>query len=78
MEPLRVGVGGCGQIAQIMHLPFLTELPQFRVTAVCDASPRLVETVGERFGVPARFTDFTDLVNRDDVDAVAILTMEHA
>ena len=78
MEPLRVGVIGCGQIAQIMHLPYLMELPQFRVPAVCDLSPALVETIGERFGVPARFTDFTDLVNREDVDAVAVLTMEHA
>ena len=48
------------------------------MTAVCDLSPMVVETVGERFGVPARFTDFTDLVNREDVDAVAVLTMEHA
>ena len=59
MEPLRVGVVGCGQIAQIMHLPFLTELPLFRVTALCDLSPTVVETVGERFAVRARFTDFT-------------------
>ena len=78
MEPLRVGVVGCGQIAQIMHLPFLMELPQFRVTAICDPSAMVVETVGERFGVPARFTHFTDVVNRDDVDAVAVLSMEHA
>jgi predicted dehydrogenase len=78
VEPLRVGVVGCGQIAQIMHLPYLMELPQFRVSAVCDLSSALVETIGERFGVPARFTDFTDLVNREDVDAVAVLTMEHA
>jgi predicted dehydrogenase len=78
VEPLRVGVVGCGQIAQIMHLPFLTELPQFQVTAVCDLSPTVVETIGERFGAPARFTHFTDLVNREDLDAVAVLTMEHA
>jgi predicted dehydrogenase len=77
VEPLRVGVVGCGQIAQIMHLPFLTELQQVRVTAVCDPSAMVVETVGERFGVPARCTDFTDVVNRDDVDAIAVLTMEH-
>jgi predicted dehydrogenase len=78
VEPLRVGVVGCGQIAQIMHLPYLTELPQFRVSAVCDLSPMVVDAIGERFGVPARFTDFTELVNREDVDAVAVLTMEHA
>jgi predicted dehydrogenase len=42
VKPLRVGAVGCGQIAQIMHLPFLTELPQFRVTAVCDLSAMAV------------------------------------
>jgi predicted dehydrogenase len=78
VEKLRVGVVGCGQIAQIMHLPYLRELPQFELTAICDLSPQVVETVGERFNVPARYRDFTDLVTRDDVDAVAVLTMEHA
>src|SRR5215211_408659 len=61
-----------------MHLPYLKELPQFRVTAVCDLSSTVVETVGERFGVPNRCTDFTELVRRDDIDAVAVLTLEHA
>ena len=78
MEPLRVGVVGCGQIAQVMHLRFLEELPHFRVTAVCDLSPTVVQAIGERYGVPVRCTDYTELVVRDDVDAVAVLTMEHA
>jgi predicted dehydrogenase len=78
VEPLRVGVVGCGQIAQIMHLPYLAELPQFSVTAVCDLSAHVAEELGERFGVPVRCTDFTELVRRDDVDAVAVLTMDHA
>ena len=43
MRIVTVGVIGCGEIAQWMHLPFLTELPGFRVTAVCDISPRVVE-----------------------------------
>ena len=78
MEPLRVGVVGCGHIAQIMHLPFLAELPHYHLTAVCDLSPKVVAAVGERFGVPFRTCDYLDLVSRDDVDAVAVLTMEHA
>ena len=77
MDPIRVGVAGCGQIAQIMHLPFLTELPQFAVTAIYDHSPTAVAAVGDRFGVPVRCTDYRELVERDDVDAVAVLTMEH-
>jgi predicted dehydrogenase len=43
---IKVGVIGCGEIAQWMHLPFLTELPDFQVTAVCDISPKVVEYVG--------------------------------
>jgi predicted dehydrogenase len=78
VEPLRVGVVGCGQIAQIMHLPFLADLPQFRLAAVCDLSPKVVAAVGERYGVPIRTTEYTDLLCRDDIDAVAVLTMEHA
>ena len=54
MPIVKVGVIGCGEIAQWMHLPFLTELPGFRVTAVCDLSSRVVEHVGVRFGVERR------------------------
>ena len=48
---IKVGVVGCGEIAQWMHLPFLAELPGFQTTALCDISPLVVRQVGERFGV---------------------------
>jgi predicted dehydrogenase len=79
VKRLRMGLVGCGEIAQIMHLPFLTELRDlFEVRAVCDISPRLVETVGDLFHVPHRYTDYAGLLARDDLDAVAILTLNHA
>jgi predicted dehydrogenase len=38
-ERLRIGVVGCGQIAQVMHLPYLEELSdRYEVVAVCDIS----------------------------------------
>ena len=77
MERLRVGVIGCGQIAQIMHLPYLTELPQFEVGAVCDISAKVVNTVGEWYGVSARFVDYAELLAQPDIDIVAVLTMDH-
>ncbi|HKO24222.1 MAG TPA: Gfo/Idh/MocA family oxidoreductase, partial [Chloroflexota bacterium] len=78
MRMVKVGVIGCGEIAQWMHLPFLTELPGFRVTAVCDISPRVVEHVGERFGVERRFTDVQALLEHGDVEAVVIATPIHS
>ena len=49
-----MGIIGCGQIAQIMHLPYLMELPQYEIGAVCDISPKVVNTVGDWYGVSHR------------------------
>lgn len=78
MEVVRVGVIGCGEVAQWMHLPFLTELPGFHVTAVCDVSYRVAEHVGEQFGVELRYTDYHRMLEHADIDAVIIATPLHS
>jgi predicted dehydrogenase len=77
MPPIRVGLVGCGEIAQIMHLPFLSQLDQFEIAAVCDLSPTVLDAMGDRYGVAARYTDYRELVAQPDLDVVAILTMDH-
>lgn len=77
MDKLRVGIIGCGQIAQIMHLPYLMELPQYEIAAVCDISAKVVNTVGEWYGVSNRYVDHEELIAQPDIDIVAILTMDH-
>lgn len=72
----RIGVVGLGEIAQLMHLPALAASSDFEISAVCDVSRELADYVGARYSVPTRATDFRQML--DDVDAVAILTMEHA
>ena len=78
MDRLRVGIIGCGQIAQIMHLPYLMELPHYEIGAVCDISAKVVSTVGEWYGVSDRYVDFEALLAQSDIDIVAILTMDHS
>ncbi|SCL60116.1 Predicted dehydrogenase [Micromonospora eburnea] len=73
---LRVGVIGCGTVAQIMHLPYLRSLPDlFEIAAVSDLSPGLVDAIGRMYGVPEkhRHTDYRALLD-DDVDAVLVLS----
>ncbi len=75
-QQLRVGVIGCGGIAQMMHLPFLFGMPDlFRIDALCDLSPGVVNVMGVRFQVPekARFLHYQDLIAQD-LDAVLVLT----
>lgn len=76
LERLRVGVIGCGGIAQMMHLPFLFSMSdRFEIAAICDISPGVLKVIGDRYQVPeqARFTRFEDLLGLD-LDAVLVLT----
>lgn len=77
MKKLRVGVVGCGEIAQVMHLPFLKELPQFELAAICDISETIVAKLGDQYEVARRYTDYRELVKQEDLDIVAVLTIDH-
>jgi predicted dehydrogenase len=78
-DKLRVGVIGCGLIAQVRHLPYLKELADiFEVTAICDLSERVLSQVGDAFDVPRRFTNWSDVLD-EPLDAVLIATKgDHA
>ena len=72
MASVRIGVVGCGAIAQVQHLPNLLELDEeFEVPIVCDLSPAQVEYVARRFRVPKYVTDIRDLLAAD-IDAVLL------
>lgn len=73
-ERLRVGVIGCGLIAQVMHLHYLRELAdRFEITALCDVSESLARACAKDYGVAHIFTRWQDLLT-GPVDAVLILT----
>ena len=73
---IKIGVVGCGLIAQMMHLPHLRELADlYEVVALCDVSPGALKHVADRYDVPTRHTDYRDLL-KEDLDAVAVLSAD--
>ena len=72
MAAVRIGVVGCGAIAQVHHLPNLALLQDlFEVPVVCDISPDLAEAVASQFHVPRYVTDYRALLDAG-VDAVLL------
>src|ERR671923_303766 len=70
---IRVGVIGCGEVAQIIHLPTLAQLAgHYEVTALCDISREVLHGVGDAWGVERRVEDHRALAELPEIDAVLI------
>lgn len=71
---INVGVIGAGTVAQLMHLPTLSNLPDlFKITAVSDISPSLTRHISTKYNAHG-FTSPLDFVHDNNVDAVFVLS----
>lgn len=71
-DTLTIGLLGCGTIST-QHLEAIAAVDGIRLGGVAGASVERARTVGERWGVPWT-TNVGELLGRDDIDAVSILT----
>jgi len=76
-DPIRVGVIGCGEIAQVMHLRFIEELPDLELAGLCDLSGSVLERLGARYRVDRLYTAYEELVRDSGIDAVVVATPDH-
>lgn len=74
MKEVRIGVIGCGGISTHQHLPHYTKIPEVRLVAVCDIIESLAEGAAEKYGAEAWYTDYKELLDREDIDGVSIAT----
>jgi predicted dehydrogenase len=76
-NPLRLGIVGVGALTLRAILPHMTQpdiADRVLVTAVCDPVLDRATAAAARFGVPAAVADIDDLLKRDDVDLVTIVS----
>jgi len=74
VKTLRVGIVGCGQIAQLQHIPSLLEIKDVELAAICDRNEDLVRRVAERFHIDRYYADFAEMLDKEKVDMVDICT----
>ncbi len=73
---VRVGVIGCGRIAQAAHLPAIAKADGVTLAGVCDASEQLATKVAARNGVPC-YTAVERLLPECDAVVVAVPDRAH-
>ncbi len=76
-KKVRVGVIGCGKIAEYLHLPGYNALANAEVVAVADLNEERLDYVKHKFGVNCTYTDYANLLDDRTIDAVSICTPPH-
>jgi len=69
MTKLNLGIVGCGDIAG--YTAWISKLvPQVRLSACCDINAERVKTFAKRHRISQTFTDYTEMLEKADLDAV--------
>ena len=72
MEPIRLGYVGCGFMAQKVHIPNFTSLPNCELVGLAEVRPELGQQVQQRWEIPRLYTDHTELADDPEIEAVAV------
>ena len=73
---LRMGVIGVG-IQGETHVKCLSSLPNVKVVAIADPNESRLKEIGDRYEIRGRYTDYREMLKREDLEAVAVVTPDH-
>ncbi len=70
-ERIRIGLIGCGQIAQ-QHLATYAQIPEVELVACADSNAEAARKSAAAYGIPNVYARYEELLERTDVDAVDV------
>lgn len=70
----RIGIVGIGWWATLNHLPAIAANPDADIVAICDLDAERLQTVGEKFGIAARYGDLGEMLANESLDGVIVST----
>jgi predicted dehydrogenase len=72
-ERVKIGVVGCGMVAQAEHLPNLLQLDsRFQIAALADPSLIVREAMAARYGATSAYEDHRAMIDAGGLDAVLV------
>jgi predicted dehydrogenase len=73
---LKVGILGCGPIAQFAHLESVAKARNCALHAICDVAEDLVQRIGDTWQPARRYHDYAAMLADPELEAVIIATSD--
>ncbi len=77
MAKVRIGIVGCGGIANQKHMPSLKQFPErAEMVAFCDIIEERAVKAAKEYGVEGAkvYTDYTEMMKNEDIDVIHVCT----
>lgn len=71
---LRIGLIGAGANMRARHIPGLQAIENVEIVAVCNRRESSTQAVASEYNIPHTFTEWQELIQHPDVDAIVIGT----
>ena len=76
-EGVKVAMIGAGGRARSAHYPSLRDMADVAIVAVCDLNEARMNQVAEEYGIPAQYTDYEAMIEREKPDVVYAIMPPH-
>ena len=78
MAKTKVGIIGCGTIANGAHIPAYVKNEDVEIVYFCDIIPERAEKAVKDYGCGKAVVDYHDVINDPEIDAVSVCTPNKA
>ena len=78
MDKVKVGIIGTGGISHAHMTGYLAIPDRVEMTAVCDIDEEKVKAYAAKFNVPRWYTDYNEMLAKENLDAVSVTTWNAA
>lgn len=76
-DPVKVGFVGAGNLASRVHYPSLAEIEATDLRAISELDEGRLTDTADQYDVPGRYTNYRDMLEREDLDAVYVVMPPH-
>lgn len=74
MSKIKVGIVGCGTIANSAHIPNYMNNKDVEIKYFCDIIPERAEAAVKKYGCGKAVVDYREILADDEVDAISVCT----
>lgn len=74
---MKIGIIGCGNIANTWHIPSYLNNPKAEIKYFCDIIPERAENAVKKYGCGKAVVDYKEVLADSEIDAISVCTPNH-